>query len=804
MKKSGLTWLLLCIVYIIQAQTITIRDKISNDPLEYVLLEEKNSSVRIITDVYGQADISKYKQANTIRISRIGYRSIDISYQEIEKQNFTIYLQLIEITIEEVVVSANRWNQYSKNIPEKVSVIRSRDARLINPQTAADLLGASGEVFIQKSQQGGGSPMIRGFSSNRLLYSIDGVRMNSAIFRSGNLQNIISLDPFIIQKTEILFGPGSILYGSDAIGGVMSFQTILPQFSSDSSSTKFGGSGSLRYSSVNNEVTGNATFSFGKKRFASFTSVSHSNFGDLTMGKNGKHIYNRPFYVERIAGKDSMITNSNPLVQIPTGYSQLNITQKFRWDAGKNWELQLSTLYSTTSNFSRYDRLIETETSGVAKYAVWNYGPQVWMMNHLSALYRKKNTWFNNMMIRFAHQYFEESRIDRGFNQFRLRTNLEKVNAYSLNIDFEKKMDKQSLYYGTEIVTNRVNSVGSATDIRNGANILVPDRYPKSTWESYAGFINYEKQLSDRVNIQAGGRWNLYKINADFTRLLNFYPFSFTSAQLQNSAFTFSGGIVYRPSNRLKLSLQANSGFRAPNVDDMGKLFDFITGEVIVPNPQLNAEYAYNIEGGVTKVWSNRVKFEVSIYYTRLQNAMVRRPYQVNGKDSMLYNGIMSKIYAIQNAAYSKVYGYNAGIEIILNPQMSLLAKYNFQKGTEEMPNGEISPSRHAAPGFGTIRYSYLQKKLSLQVNCHFSGEVSYQNLNPEERGKVFIYAKDANGNPYSPGWYTIHVKSSYQCTPKFSISGGIENITNQCYRTYSSGIAAGGLNIMVAMNVKL
>ena len=228
--------------------------------------------------------------------------------------------------------------------------------------------------------------------------------MNSAIFRSGNLQNIISLDPFIIQKTEILFGPGSILYGSDAIGGVMSFQTILPQFSSDSSSTKFGGSGSLRYSSVNNEVTGNATFSFGKKRFASFTSVSHSNFGDLTMGKNGKHIYNRPFYVERIAGNDSMITNSNPLVQIPTGYSQLNITQKFRWDAGKNWELQLSTLYSTTSNFSRYDRLIETQTNGLAKYAVWNYGPQVWMMNHLSALYRKKNAWFNNMMIRFAHQ----------------------------------------------------------------------------------------------------------------------------------------------------------------------------------------------------------------------------------------------------------------------------------------------------------------------------------------------------------------------------------------------------------------
>ena len=804
MKKSGLTWLLLFAVCIIQAQTITIRDSISKDVLEYVLVEDSISLIRIITDIYGQADVTKFKYSNKISISRAGYRTIDVSYQDMKKQNFIIYLQLTEITIEEVVVSANRWNQYSKNIPAKVSVIRSRDARLINPQTAADLLGASGEVFIQKSQQGGGSPMIRGFSSNRLLYSIDGVRMNSAIFRSGNLQNIISLDPYIIQKTEILFGPGSILYGSDAIGGVMAFQTVLPQFSSDSTKSKIGGSGSLRYSSVNNEVTGNATFSFSKKRFASITAVSHSNFGDLTMGKNGKHIYSRPFFVERIAGKDSMITNSDPLVQIPSGYTQINITQKFRWDAGKNWEWQLSSLYSSTSNFSRYDRLIETQTTGVAKYAVWNYGPQVWMMNHLSALYKKKNVWFDNMMIRFAQQYFEESRIDRGFNQFRLRTNLEKVTAFSLNIDFEKKMDKQSLYYGLEIVTNRVNSTGSATDIRNGTNILVPDRYPASTWESYAGFINYEKQLSDKVNIQTGGRWNLYKIRADFSRLLNFYPFNFTNADLQNSAFTFSGGIVYKPSHRLKLSLQANTGFRAPNVDDMGKLFDFITGEVIVPNPQLKAEYAYNIEGGVTKVWSNRVKFELSIFYTRLQNAMVRRPYQVNGKDSILYNGIMSKIYSIQNAAYSEVYGYNAGIEIIFNPQMSLLAKYNFQKGTEEMPNGEISPSRHAAPGFGTIRYSYQHNKLSLQLYCQFSGEVSYQNLNPEERGKVFIYAKDANGNPYSPGWFTLHVKSSYQCTPKFSISGGIENITNQCYRTYSSGIAAGGLNIMVAMNVKL
>ena len=85
-----------------------------------------------------------------------------------------------------------------------------RDARLRNPQTTADLLGQIGSVFIQKSQMGGGSPMIRGFATNRVLMVADGVRMNNAIYRSGNNQNIISIDPFSLEDAEVIFGPGSI------------------------------------------------------------------------------------------------------------------------------------------------------------------------------------------------------------------------------------------------------------------------------------------------------------------------------------------------------------------------------------------------------------------------------------------------------------------------------------------------------------------------------------------------------------------------------------------------------------------
>ncbi len=132
------------------------------------------------------------------------------------------------LDLREVVISAARWKQTAEHIPAQVAVVLPRQIAQFQPQTAADLLGISGKVFIQKSQQGGGSPMIRGFATNRLIYSVDGVRMNTAIFRAGNIQNVINLDPFALERTEVVFGPASVMYGSDAIGGVMSFTTLQP------------------------------------------------------------------------------------------------------------------------------------------------------------------------------------------------------------------------------------------------------------------------------------------------------------------------------------------------------------------------------------------------------------------------------------------------------------------------------------------------------------------------------------------------------------------------------------------------
>lgn len=804
-KAITIMWLLMGSLCYAQAQTITIKNKDSKQPIELVSLMSNNPKANTKTNAKGQADITAFKGAERIVLYALGYKTIAKSYAELEATPNEVLLEVSSIGLDEVVVSATRWGQTSRNVPSKITSISAKDVALQNPQTAADLLNVSGEVFIQKSQQGGGSPMIRGFSSNRLLYAVDGVRMNSAIFRAGNIQNVISLDAFAIENTEVFFGPGSIMYGSDAIGGVMSFQTLTPQLSLDDKPL-VAGKAVMRYSAVNKEKTGHFDVKVGWKKWAMVSSITHTDFDDLRMGTKGPEEYLRLFYVQRMDSVDRVITNPNPLVQAPTGYSQTNLMQKIYFKPNAHWDFQYGFHYSETSSYARYDRLIEQQTNGLPRSAVWNYGPQKWLMHQFTINHTQSTKLYDQMTIRLAQQGFEESRIDRNFSggqRFRLRTNLEEVKAYSANVDFEKNQGNHKFYYGAEYVQNDIFSKGSATDIRNGKAIAVPDRYPNSTWKSYAVYLNYQWAISDKFLLQTGARYSNFEVTSDFTRHLTFFPFDFTSSQIQNGATTASIGAIYRPADTWKISLNGSTGFRAPNVDDIGKIFDFVTGEVVVPNTSLRAEYACNGELNISKIFGDVVKLDITGFYTHLDNAMVRRAFQVNGKDSILYNGAMSKVYAIQNASFAKIYGVNVGIEIKLPAGFSLSSRYNYQLGREEMDNGTVSRSRHAAPAFGVTRLSYNHDKLAVQLYVMYSEQVSYDNLNPEEQQKTFIYAKDENGKPYSPSWATLNFKAMYQLTDSFSVNAGLENITDQRYRPYSSGIVAGGRNFMLSLRAQ-
>ncbi|WP_026211286.1 TonB-dependent receptor [Lewinella cohaerens] len=800
MKKYLSLWLLLGWAVWSHAQTITIKDQASNKPLEFVTLLSTNPEAYAVTDVNGQADISDFNAAAKIEIRMLGYKEVVKSYADLELMGFEIVLEPSNLNLDEIVVSATRWRQSSGNVPMKIISISPKDVALQNPQTAADLLGVSGKVYIQKSQQGGGSPMIRGFATNRLLYTIDGVRMNTAIFRGGNLQNVISLDPFAISNTEVLFGPGSVIYGSDAIGGVMSFQTLVPQLSIDKTPL-ITGKVLTRYASANQEKTGHFDINIGWEKWALVTSFSTWDYDHLRQGSNGPDDYLKDYFVQRQESTDVVITQDDPLLQIPTAYSQMNVMQKVRFKPNEKWDFQYGFHYSATSPYGRYDRHNRVR-NGTARYAEWDYGPQKWMMNHLSIAHEGKNTAYDQMTLRLAQQSFEESRIDRLLNKEDRNMQTENVEAYSVNLDFIKKTGrKHTLFYGAEYILNDITSAGMITNISTEEVQKGPARYPTATWSSAAIYVNNEFKLSDEFTLQAGMRFNQFSTNADFSNNLDFYPFPFAKAEMNDGALTGSIGAVYRVSESSVISANLGTAFRSPNVDDMGKVFDSEPGTVTIPNPGLKAEYASNLDIGIAKVFKEVIKVDLTGYYTILQNALVRRNFELNGQDSILYEGTLSQVQAIQNAAVTKVYGIQAGLEWKLPAGFSFSSSINYQIGEEELDDGITSPSRHAAPLFGVSRLSYKAKKLTLQFYANYQGERKFEDLAREEQSKDEIYAKDSNGNNYSPAWYTLNIKALYDLSPTITISAGMENLTDQRYRPYSAGISAPGRNFILSLS---
>ena len=800
---KGFFSLLLCfIVFNGASQEILIIDKQTNEPIAGVVAYNNSKTKSVMSDLDGKINLSNFDVTELIVFQHISYIKLRSKKSEISN---IVYLEHESQNLDEIVISASKFEQSKREVPQKIISIKADDIIFGNPQTSADLLESSGQVFVQKSQLGGGSPMIRGFSTNRLLISVDGVRMNNAIFRGGNLQNVISIDPFSVQNTEVILGAGSVIYGSDAIGGVMNFYTQKPQLSS-SEDMQFNANIIGRYATASNEQSGHFDVNLGWEKWASYTSVSYTDFDDLKMGKYGPQNYLRPEYVETINGLDVIQQNSDSRVQKFTGYNQINFLEKLHYKADKTLSFDLGLHYSATSDYPRYDRLIRYKGNKL-RAAEWNYGPQKWFLGNLQLTKLSSNSnLYDKLKVTTAYQNFQESRIDRDLNSEIRYERAENVDVLSANFDFENTLSKTSrVFYGFEYLYNKVSSSGFETNINTNTSNTIASRYPDaSSWQSAAAYFSYKYKPNKKFTFQSGIRYNHIEIKADLTENNTFYNFPFAHANLSTGAFTGTAGISWSPNELMQWKFNTSSAFRAPNIDDVGKIFDSEPGSVVVPNVILKPEYAYGAELGLSLNFDNVVALDLATYYTYLDNALVRRDFTINGESEIMYDGELSKVQAIQNAAKAWIYGFEAGVKISFSESVKLKSQYSVIGGTEEDTNGVEVPVRHAAPSFGNTHLTWEKNKLRCDAYANYNGELSFYQLAPSEAEKDYIYATDENGNPYSPSWYTLNFRSQYQISEEVSVTATLENITNQRYRTYSSGIAAPGTNLILAVKYSL
>ena len=792
---------LLAIIFgtsLVLAQSIKIIDKSSLEILPMATITLDDSS-KITSNEKGVFDYRKVQKSTNITINFLGYEPLIVPTNSLTT-NPKIYLTESSYSTEEVVVSASKFEEKQSEVPQQTMIIKSRDMEYMNAQNAGDVLLQTGNVFVQKSQLGGGSPIIRGYEANKVLIVVDGVRMNNAIYRGGHLQNIITLDNNMLERVEVIYGPGSVMYGSDALGGVMHFRTKNPKFSNNGELQSSGGS-FYRISTANKEETYHFNLHLGHKNIATLTSFTNNNFGDLRSGAKHDTTYGdwgkRSNYAQRINGKDSIISNSDPNLQVGTGYGQQDFLQKIMVKTGKLTHIA-NLQYATSGNINRYDRLTDPKGTGL-KSAEWYYGPQNRLLSSYTMEYSPENsTFFDKVRLIYAFQDIDESRVSRNFGSANRDSRIENVKVNSINIDFNKNIGKHEIRYGAERITNKVTSTANRYNISTGATTILDTRYPDggSKMSSLGIYLSHAVEISKKFIITEGIRWSNYELNAKFNGISGL-NFPFATVTQNASAVNGNIGLVFLPGKDWRFSTVGSSGFRAPNVDDMSKVFESTAGKIIVPNANLKPEYNYNVELSVSKVFAKKIKLDFTGYNTWIADAITTGPNQFNGQDSILYQGTMSKVSSNINAQTAMITGYSAGVSADITSFLSLTSSLNYTYGRIKTDSTDY-PLDHIAPLFGRTSVVVKIKRFKGEVWALYNDAKISKDYNLQGEDNQVYSANTTFG--YTPGWITYNIRGAYHFNETLQVQVALDNMLDTHYRLFASGISAPGRNVSLTL----
>jgi len=791
-------------------------DAENNEPLIGVNIYTADQSWSTATDIDGKAELPNLNFRDEITFSYIGYDDVTLPVYKIREKGGKISMtQTVELM--EAVVIVGRRDENPVEIPYEVTVVKAKDIEFKNSQTAADALGANSEIFLQKSQLGGGSPVIRGFEANKVLLVLDGVRLNNAIYRNGHLQNAITVDNTVMEQIEVIYGPGSLTYGSDALGGVVHFRTKEPDIVfGDGADTRVKSNVMGRFSSANLERSYHFDVNFGMRKWGVLTSFTRSDFGDLRSGKNRTEGYPdwglRNFYFQRVGGLDQIFENPDPTIQVGSGYGQIDLLQKVKFQPSDNFYLVGNFQYSANDDVPRYDRLTEVGSNEL-KFAEWTYGQQRLLASLKARLLKPSKLWDAGTAI-YAFQRVDEDRFNRKFGDQRRSYNIEEVHINSLTIDFEKNVSANGLHkvtYGIDAnhndVVSEAGKVNVSTSALSGGRLT---RYPSGggSQTQFGSYIDYRWRTADSLfNIRAGLRYSNISLSVNYidSDIIVWPDEFYQGLSSKNDNLSYATAITYNSKNGFQGRLIYSSAFRSPNIDDWAKIREK-NGFVTIPNPNLKPELSpMNLEFTISKEMGDLrpgrpgrgFKISGTSFYTVLEDAIVRRSFNLpDGSSTLLLDDEVLTTQANVNAQRATIMGLSGNIVAKFNEHWSGNASYNWIQGEAEEAEGANQPLSHIPPTYGRASITYQNAKWQIEGNVQFNGEKPWAdyafNESDNENQAIFEVG--------TPAWMTYNLYSNYQLNDKIGINIGIENIADIHYRPFSSGISAAGRNIIISL----
>lgn len=644
--------------------------------------------------------------------------------------------------LKEVIVSSQRISEKNLKTASSITFLSSKFLKNNQVRTTPEALMNAAGVFVQKSTHGAGSPFVRGLTGNQTLILIDGIRLNNSTFRYGPNQYLNTIDPFSLDRIEVLRGSGSVAYGSDALGGTVQLFTSNPEFSQNST---FNANVITRFASNDMEKTLHSDLSFGGKNVALKTGLSIRDFGDIVGGDT--------------TGRQS-----------PSGYKELAFDFKGKFKFSENWELVISHQSVEQKNIPLFFRI------KLENFAINEFNPQKRSLSYFQLNGKTDKELLKSIGFTASLQNTSEQRNSRKNGSDVLRIETDKVATLGLTLNMISSISNSWTassgieYYQDLVNSDRIDQNSKTNSIQKSRG-LYPDN---SKFQSYAIYTLHQI-LKDKWQFNFGGRLNGFKINItdDNIGIISVEP----------KAFVYNLSLAYGVSKNASFYSSFSTGFRSPNIDDMGTL-GIVDFRYELPKYDLKPEKSYNFELGY-KLRKDRFATSLALFNTELEDLITRVKVE-----NQQINGI--NVYRKENVEKAFIRGFEAEMEYLMSNSLKIYGNISFAFGQNITKN---EPVRRIPPLNGKFGAEYRKNNFFIRPEIWFASEQT--RLAQGDKDDIRI------GKEGTKGWVTANIFSGFD-KKHYSINLSLQNINNIDYRTHGSGINGVGRSAWMTLIGKI
>jgi outer membrane cobalamin receptor len=643
------------------------------------------------------------------------------------------------------VVTAQRYETDRFGVPAAVSILEQEQLQRDPPRSTPEaLIGVTG-IWMQKTNHGGGSPFIRGLTGNQTLLMIDGIRLNNATYRYGPNQYLNTVNPSSIERIEVIRGSGSVLYGSDALGGVVNIITERPRFTDHG--VRLSGKASFKYMSADMEKSTRGGIEISTPHVSCLCNVGLHDFGDIE------------------AGVDLG-------TEIPSGYEEISGDAKGVFRLGSSNLLTLAYQHVKQKDVPRYDQVAQRG------YATYSFDPQIRQSGYARLQRFFGDEWLRSVQLTGSLHRSIEERITQKGGDTVIVNERDEVDTRGLTLELRADPGKlweiiAGIEYYYDCVHSWKKELDTSTQTETGERGLYADG---ATSSSIALFVSNGFYF-DRLSLTAGGRVSAFTVST--------VDEEFGDLDITPRALVGDLSALYALHPEHHVSLGVNTGFRAPNINDVSSFGSFDFG-IEVPSSDLSPERSLTVEAGL-KSRMHILSASVALYKTFLFDLIDRVESTYRGEE--MYKG--EKVYKKENVDNAYVQGAEAEVEVPVFAGITAFGNIVYTYGQN---SSRDEPLRRIPPLNGRIGIRYRRID-------GWWGEFEWLGATAQDRlapGDIADHRIPPGG---TPGWEVVNMQAGISLR-RFTLSAGLQNLFDEAYRIHGSGIDGYGRSFWIACGI--